>query len=232
MDAALTFRETPLYRLQQSFGHPEGLNLQVRLVLKRGLDILGAGMGILLAAPLMGLVALAVKFSSQGPVLYKQARLGKGGAEFTIYKFRTMRVDAESNGPQWAQTDDPRVTRIGGFLRRTHLDELPQLFNVLEGSMSLVGPRPERPAFAEELNKQVPSYDQRLLVKPGLTGLAQIHYRYDCTVEDVKKKLRYDLLYVRRMCLLLDLQIIWKTATLILGVFLGKGRTLAEVRIK
>ena len=136
-----------------------------------------------------------------------------------MYKFRTMRVNAEAHGPQWwAGDEDPRMTRVGRFLRRTHIDELPQLVNVLRGEMSLVGPRPERPQFVEELNRVVPEYDDRLLIKPGVTGLAQVHYRYDQSVADVKRKLRFDRLYVKRLCLALDARILfWTLAVVVTG---------------
>ena len=138
-----------------------------------------------------------------------------------MYKFRTMVVDAEQAGPVWADPeDDPRVTRIGRLLRRSHLDELPQLFNVLWGHMSLVGPRPERPFFVARLDQTIPGYDNRLLVQPGITGLAQVHYRYDQTLADVKRKLRFDLLYVKRMCLMLDLRILAWTCVVVLT---GRG---------
>ena len=192
-----------------------------RLVLKRIVDVIGSAIGLIVGAPLMALIALAVRADSKGPMLYSQERVGRFGDTFKIYKFRTMAVDAEAKGPVWAAgAQDPRLTRVGAFLRRTHLDELPQLFNVLIGHMSLVGPRPERPHFVHELNTAIPSYDQRLLIKPGLTGLAQVHYRYDASIADVKRKLRFDLLYVKRMCLALDARILVWT---ILVVVTGRG---------
>ena len=192
-----------------------------RLVLKRIADFISAAIGIALFAPVLLLIALAVKLTSRGPIFYSQERVGRFGEAFKIYKFRTMRVNAEANGPVWASPErDPRVTPIGNFLRKTHLDELPQLFNVLKGDMSLVGPRPERPCFVEALDRAIPRYDQRLLIKPGMTGLAQVHYRYDQSIEDVKRKLRFDLLYVRRMCLMLDAKIL---AWTFLVVLTGRG---------
>lgn len=192
-----------------------------RLVLKRVVDVASALAGLVALAPVMALVALAVKLSSRGPTLYSQERVGRFGEIFNIYKFRTMRVNAESSGPVWAAPEnDPRLTPIGGFLRRTHLDELPQLFNVLLGDMSLVGPRPERPYFVESLSREIASYDERLLIKPGMTGLAQVHYRYDQTIEDVKQKLRFDLLYIKHMCLMLDVRIV---AWTLLVVVTGRG---------
>jgi len=190
-----------------------------RLVLKRSVDFLGAMVGLVVAAPILTIVALVVKLDSKGPIFYSQERVGRFGDSFKIYKFRTMRVDAETNGPVWSAGDqDTRLTRVGGFLRRSHLDELPQLVNVLTGHMSLVGPRPERPCFVHELNVSIPSYDRRLLIKPGLTGLAQVHYRYDQSLADVRRKLRFDLLYIKRMCLALDAKIlVWTLLVVVTG---------------
>ena len=144
-----------------------------RLLLKRVVDVIGAAIGLVLTAPLLLLLAIALRLDSPGPALYRQQRVGRFGDRFTMYKLRTMRLDAEANGPIWAAGDrDPRMTRLGRILRRTHLDELPQLLNVLRGDMSLVGPRPERPAFVDRLRRDIRRYDQRLLVKPGMTGLA------------------------------------------------------------
>ena len=191
-------------------------------MLKRVMDLSGALVGLVLVSPVMALVALMIKLDSKGPVIYSQERMGRFGETFKIYKFRSMRTDAEVAGPQWAsRRDDPRLTRFGSFLRRSHLDELPQLFNVLQGEMSLVGPRPERPCFVETLNQDVPGYDERLLIKPGMTGLAQVHYRYDTSVSDVKRKLRFDLLYVKNMCLALDARILFWTVSVVLT---GKGK--------
>jgi lipopolysaccharide/colanic/teichoic acid biosynthesis glycosyltransferase len=202
--------ELKRFMLLWSYQHPiPPFTLWWRLVLKRAVDFVGAAAGLVLLAPVMGLIALIIKLDSKGPVLYSQERLGRFGESFKIYKFRSMIVDAEAAGPVWASLgSDARITRVGRFLRNSHLDELPQLFNVLRGEMSLVGPRPERPCFAEGLNRDIPRYEQRLMIKPGMTGLAQVHYRYDASVEDVKRKLRFDLLYVRRMCLMLDARII------------------------
>lgn len=190
-----------------------------RLLLKRTTDVAGALVGLVVLAPVMALIALAIKLDSKGPVFYSQDRLGRFGEPFKIWKFRSMIVDAEAAGPVWASLgSDARITRVGRFLRRAHLDELPQLFNVLTGEMSLVGPRPERPCFTEGLNREVPHYEQRLLIKPGITGLAQVHYRYDASLADVKRKLRFDLLYVRRMCLMLDARIIaWTLVVCVTG---------------
>jgi lipopolysaccharide/colanic/teichoic acid biosynthesis glycosyltransferase len=198
-----------LWRYQH---HVPPFALWWRLILKRDVDIILAALAILATSPVLLVVALAVKLDSKGPVIYAQERLGRFGEPFKILKFRTMRVDAEASGPMWSTGDqDPRLTRLGGFLRKSHLDELPQLFNVLVGHMSLVGPRPERPCFVGDLNRFVPGYDQRLLIKPGITGLAQVHYHYDQSIADVKRKLRFDLLYIRRMCLALDVRILFWT---------------------
>jgi exopolysaccharide biosynthesis polyprenyl glycosylphosphotransferase len=207
-----------LWRYQH---HVPPFRLWWRLVLKQFVDMVGALTGLIVTAPLMALIALAIKLDSKGPVFYSQERVGRFGEIFHIFKFRTMVVEAEAEGPVWASAHgDPRLTRVGAVLRRTHLDELPQLFNVLKGDMSLVGPRPERPCFVEELDQQIPGYDERLLLKPGMTGLAQIHYRYDQTIADVKRKLRFDLLYTKRMCLMLDARIL---AWTVLVVVTGRG---------
>jgi len=181
-------------------------------VLKRVLDIVGALIGLIVFSPLMLIVAIMVKLTSKGPVIYSQTRVGKDGKLFQIYKFRTMKQDAEKEtGPVWAVVGDSRLTPIGGFLRRTHIDELPQLINVLKGDMSIIGPRPERPVFVEEFKKLIPDYEKRLTVKPGITGLAQVWHRYDETIHDVQKKLKYDLLYIKKMCLWSDIRIILRT---------------------
>ena len=207
-----------LWRYQH---HVPPFALWWRLVLKRIMDLGGAVAGILITAPLVPLIALAIKLTSRGPALYSQERVGRFGDLFNMYKLRTMRSDAEADGPVWSAGDeDPRLTPIGGFLRRTHLDELPQLLNVLRGHMSLVGPRPERPHFVQTLHGAIPRYDQRLLLKPGMTGLAQVHYRYDTSLSDVRRKLRFDLLYVKRMCLTLDVKIL---AWTLLVVATGRG---------
>ncbi len=188
-----------------------------RLVLKRIFDVAAASIGVVMIAPLLALIALAVKWTSPGPILYRQERVGCFGDIFNIYKFRTMVADAEASGPVWASRgEDPRVTPIGNFLRRTHLDELPQLLNILTGDMSLVGPRPERPHFVERLDREIPRYDERLLIKPGITGLAQVHMRADQSIADVKNKLRFDRLYIKRMCLALDAKILVWTAMMLL----------------
>lgn len=218
---------------------------------KRAVDIVIAAVALVLLSPLMLIVALLVKCTSPGRVIFKQTRVGLNlrhasrdrrqnpfgppedvgerrmtrgdrrgqftyGRHFTLYKFRTMREDAEKNGAQFAVAGDSRVTPIGGFLRKTRLDELPQLWNVLKGEMSLVGPRPERPEFIEELSEQIPDYLQRLRLKPGLTGVAQIVNGYDNNLESFRRKVAFDLLYLHNCCLLNDLKIMFRTIRVIL----------------
>ncbi|MGE3955566.1 MAG: TIGR03013 family XrtA/PEP-CTERM system glycosyltransferase [Vicinamibacterales bacterium] len=188
--------------------------------MKRLADIGLAAIGVVLAMPLMLLTALMVRLESAGPVLYRQERVGENGRIFTLCKFRSMRTDAESGTPVWAKEKDDRVTRIGRFIRLTRLDELPQLWNVLRGDMSFVGPRPERPFFVEQLAAQIPFYMERHAVKPGVTGWAQVKYRYGSSVEDAMEKLRYDLYYIKHLSLVFDLTIVLDTVKVIL---LGKG---------
>jgi sugar transferase (PEP-CTERM system associated) len=192
---------------------------RTRLV-KRGVDILMAAAGLLFAAPLMLLTACAVRLDSPGPFLYRQERVGENGRIFTLYKFRSMRIDAESDTPIWARANDERVTRVGRFIRLTRLDELPQLWNVLRGDMSFVGPRPERPYFVQQLVADIPFYMARHAVKPGVTGWAQVKYRYGASVEDAMEKLRYDLYYIKHLSITFDLTIVADTAKVILT---GKG---------
>ena len=188
------------------------ISVSWRLFIKRFFDVTLSTLGISLALPLMVLIALAIKLESRGAVLFRQSRIGMRGKVFFMLKFRTMKEDAEAEtGPIWATENDPRVTKVGGLLRRTHLDEIPQLFNVLKGEMSIVGPRPERPYFVNEFRKIIRHYDRRLCVKPGITGLAQIKRGYDQTIADVKKKLKYDLLYAQKVCPLLDLKLMAMT---------------------
>jgi len=171
--------------------------------------------------PVIPIIALLIKLSSPGPVLYRQKRVGLGGARFDCYKFRTMRPDAEADsGPTWASDNDPRVTTVGAFLRRTRLDEIPQLWNVLRGDMAFVGPRPERPEFVENLSQQIPYYNLRHLTRPGITGWAQINYGYGASVEESKEKLKYDLYYVRNGGIVLDLVIAFDTLR---AVLVGRG---------
>ncbi len=210
--------------------------------LKRGMDIFMAGVAIIVTAPLWILIAIAIKLNSKGSVFFKQDRVGENtrynerrkasrgtdrrtgqgfGRSFTMYKFRTMKIDAEQEtGAIWAQENDPRITSLGRVLRKTHLDELPQFVNVLKGQMSMIGPRPERAQLIPALNQSIKKYNKRLRVKPGITGLAQVRQHYDSTLGDVKKKVHYDLLYIRKMCLLMDLRIILGTLVVMLT---GKG---------
>lgn len=184
------------------------------MVTKRAFDIVASVAGLILAAPLMLLSALLLKLESpRDPILYHQVRVGLNGQPFTIHKFRTMRSDAEAKtGPVWSAGDhDPRITAVGRFMRKTRLDEIPQLWNVLLGDMSLIGPRPERPAFVEQLTKEIPFYGQRHVVKPGVTGWAQVRYTYGASVEDALQKMQYDLYYVKHMSLRFDLLIALET---------------------
>ncbi len=184
----------------------------IRKVTKRILDLVVASIGLVVAGVPMAITALLVKLTSPGPAIYAQERVGEFGRVFTIYKFRSMRTDSERDGAKLATRNDPRVTPFGNFIRKTRLDELPQLFNVLRGDMSLVGPRPERPVFHIKLQREIPFFRQRLFVKPGVTGLAQVKFRYAETAEDMVEKLQYDLAYIKHMGLLYDLQIILETA--------------------
>jgi exopolysaccharide biosynthesis polyprenyl glycosylphosphotransferase len=178
---------------------------------KRILDVV-LSLGLIVSlAPLLVLTALAIKLDSRGPVLYRQRRVGKDGKLFEVYKFRSMRIDAEKDGPQYARVNDDRVTRIGRLIRKTRIDEIPQAMNVLRGEMSFVGPRPERPEFVAELERAIPHYRSRQLVKPGITGWAQVKYEYAATVEGASEKLRYDLYYIRNFTPLLDIIIIVMT---------------------
>jgi sugar transferase (PEP-CTERM system associated) len=187
------------------------------LTAKRLLDLVVAGIGLVLAAPLMLIVALLVRVSSRGPVLYHQDRVGQNGRVFIVHKFRSMVTDAEkATGAVWAQKNDKRITPIGGFLRRSRLDELPQLFNILRCDMSLIGPRPERPEFVQALTERIPFYGQRHVVRPGLSGWAQIRYTYGASVEDAMEKLQYDLFYIKHMSLSLDLFIMFSTIKTVL----------------
>ena len=192
---------------------------------KRAIDIMASVVGLLLAAPIMLVVALVVRLTSPGPALFQQVRVGQRGKLFTLYKFRSMRTDAEAaTGPVWAQPGDVRVTRVGRFIRMTRLDELPQLWNVLIGEMSLVGPRPERPEFVETLTREIPFYGQRHAVRPGVTGWAQVRYKYGATMEDALEKLQYELYYIKNMSIALDLVIMFQTVkTMISGAEHGKA---------
>jgi sugar transferase (PEP-CTERM system associated) len=186
-------------------------------LLKRAFDLAASTVILLLAWPIMLLVALAIRVESRGPVIYRQQRVGMNGEPFKLMKFRSMYDAEESDEPaSWTLQNDPRVTRVGTFIRKTRLDELPQLFNVLRGDMSFVGPRPERPVFVGELTERIPYYDQRHRVKPGITGWAQLCYPYGASVQDAKEKLQYDLYYLKNHSLLLDLIILLQTVEVVL----------------
>jgi sugar transferase (PEP-CTERM system associated) len=192
----------------------------VRL-LKRTVGLIFSGVMSILLLPLILVIAFAIKLESKGPVFFKQDRVGEKGEIYTIYKFRSMRDDAEEqSGPVWATEDDPRITRVGRIIRKLRIDELPQLWNVIRGDMSFVGPRPERPYFVDRLRKKVPYYNERFSVKPGVTGWAQVMYPYGATEEDALQKLKYDLYYIKNMSLLMDLVVIFHTVKIVL---LGRG---------
>jgi sugar transferase (PEP-CTERM system associated) len=189
---------------------------------KQVLDFFLALIASVPALPIAGVVALIVKLDSRGPMMFKQERVGYKGKTFMMYKFRTMRTDAEAiGGPQWATEDDPRITRAGRWLRKTRLDEIPQLWNVLRGEVSMVGPRAERPHFVEMLSEQLNYYAERHVVRPGITGWAQIRYPYGASVEDALQKLQYDLFYIKNCSLGLDLLILFETVKTVL---FGRGR--------
>ena len=188
--------------------------------LKRLVDILVSIMGLIFLAPLLFAVGLSIKLDSPGPIFYRQMRVGLRGQPYMIWKFRSMANDAEKYGPRWAEAHDPRISRVGRWLRKLRLDELPQFINVLKGDMSLVGPRPERPVFVQELRSQIPYYDIRHTVRPGITGWAQTQFRYGASAEDSHVKLQYDLYYVKNMSFPLDLRIIAATVRVVL---LGEG---------
>lgn len=196
-------------------------NSSILLHLRRIFSTLVAFLALVLVLPVLPLVVLLIKLDSPGGVLYRQKRVGRGGTTFYCYKFRTMRQDAEADtGPTWADDNDPRITRVGRFLRNVRLDEIPQLWCVLKGDMAFVGPRPERPEFVEWLSKEIPFYGVRHYVRPGITGWAQIRYKYGNTVADAKEKLQYDLFYVKNASLGLDFLIMFQTIKIVL---LGRG---------
>lgn len=187
------------------------LHSSIATRLKRLSDIVGALILGVVSLPIMLVSAIIIKTNSKGPVLFSQTRVGMNSQPFILYKFRTMVIDAESKGAQWASENDARIIPMGNFFRRTRIDELPQIWNILKGQMSIVGPRPERPEFTQELSKEIPYYDLRHVIKPGLTGWAQVSYPYGASVEDSLKKLQYDLYYVKNYSLLLDLNILLRT---------------------
>jgi sugar transferase (PEP-CTERM system associated) len=200
-----------------SFLYSEGFHLPPSLQFTRQMvSLTAAALGLLLFLPFFPLVALAVKLSSSGPLFFRQPRVGMGGRIFNVVKFRTMFTDAEAQGAKWATKDDPRVTRVGSFLRKTRIDEIPQLWNILRGDMGFVGPRPERPEFVAWLTQELPFYYLRTLIRPGLTGWAQVRYGYGATLAETKEKLEYDLYYIKHMSLGLDLLIMFETIKTIL----------------
>ena len=197
------------------------LHQEIPLRIKRAIDVVGALIGLFILGWLMLLVWVLVKLQDKGAAIYEQKRVGANGYSFSLYKFRTMVIDAEKDGAQWTSKDDRRITRLGKYLRAARLDELPQLFNVLRGDMSLIGPRPERPSFVAQLEKKIPFYSYRHAVKPGITGWAQVMYRYGASEEDAERKLEYDLYYIRHFTLMLDIFIVLRTLRVVL---FGKGR--------
>lgn len=209
-----TRNEVPLDHLKSSWLiYGQGFAQDtMRTVIKRAFDLLASVTLLSLTWPLMIVAAVAIRLESPGPIIFRQERTGLGGRGFTCLKFRSMRQDAEKNGVAvWAKTNDARVTRVGKFIRKTRIDELPQIINVLRGDMSLVGPRPERPTFVEQLKSEVPYYDIRHSVKPGLTGWAQVRYSYGASIEDAARKLQFDLYYVKNHSLFLDLLVLFET---------------------
>jgi len=211
--------EFPIESLKASWliygqGFEQGLG---RRIAKRSTDIIVSGVLLLLGLPIMIITAIAIKLEGRGPVIYRQERVGQGGRTFQVLKFRSMRADAERDGvAQWAGADDPRITRVGRIIRKTRIDELPQLFNVLRGEMSIVGPRPERPAFVDRLKREVRFYDVRHSIKPGLTGWAQVRFNYAASLEESQRKLQFDLYYVKNHSLALDVRILFETVRVVL----------------
>ncbi len=227
VDDSTSFTEELLGRLSVESLRPSSLIFSngfrrsaISKKLKRWLDVISSALGLLLSLPLSLLVALAIKLDSPGPIFYRQERVGEDGKTFTLLKFRSMRKDSEGNVPKWAGVNDDRVTRIGRFIRKSRFDEIPQMINVLKGDMSFIGPRPERPFFVEKLVKEIPYYSQRHVVKPGISGWAQIRYPYGASREDAQEKLKYDLYYIKHLSIFFDLSIIFETAKVVL---LGKG---------
>jgi exopolysaccharide biosynthesis polyprenyl glycosylphosphotransferase len=220
--AERVLRRVPLSLLRATdLAIGEGLTSPVRTATKRLFDLFMSSALLICASPVLAFLAVLIKLDSQGPVFYSQERTGRGGKPYKVHKLRTMRKDAEKlSGPVWASQKDPRVTRIGAFLRKTRLDEIPQVFAVFRGDMSFVGPRPERPFFVSQLKGQIPFFGLREAVKPGITGWAQIRYPYGSSVDDAKNKLEYDLYYALHQSLFLDLAICFHTAK---TVIFGRG---------
>ncbi|MDX6269592.1 MAG: hypothetical protein QOD28_815 [Acidobacteriota bacterium] len=206
----------PSWLIFSGRGRQARLSGVTRTFLHRGVALIGA----LVSLPIALLAALLIKLESPGPALYRQERVGKNGRPFTIMKFRSMRLDAEKDGPVWAQTGDDRTTRVGRVIRKIRVDEIPQFWNILKGEMNFVGPRPERPHFVAQLAEEIPFYEQRHLIPPGLTGWAQIKYPYGSSIEDARQKLQYDLYYIKNQSLVLDAVILFETVKTIL---FGRG---------
>jgi sugar transferase (PEP-CTERM system associated) len=206
----------PSWLIFSGRGRRARANEVIRIVIHRSVALMGA----ILSVPIVVATALLIKIDSRGPVLYKQERVGKNGRTFSLMKFRSMRVDAEKDGPVWASDGDDRMTRVGRIIRKIRVDEIPQFWNILRGDMNFVGPRPERPHFVAQLAEEINYYDQRHLIEPGLTGWAQIKYSYGASIEDAKKKLEYDLYYIKNQSLMLDATIMFETIKTIL---FGKG---------
>ena len=206
----------PSWLIFSARGRRARTNELARITIHRGVALIGA----ILSLPIVILTALLIKIDSRGPVLYRQERVGKQGRIFTLMKFRSMRVDAEKNGPVWASNDDNRMTRVGRIIRKIRVDEIPQFWNILRGDMNFVGPRPERPHFVSQLAEEIPYYEQRHLIAPGLTGWAQIKYPYGASIEDAKQKLQYDLYYIKNQSVTLDATIMFETVKTIL---FGRG---------
>ncbi len=184
---------------------------------RRFMDLFLSIIGLIITLPIMLFTMLVIVLESPGLPIFTQERVGLNGKTFKIYKLRSMRNDAEKNGPQWASKNDARVTKVGQFIRKTRIDELPQLFNVIKGDMSIIGPRPERPVFVKQFNEEIPGFNKRLLIKPGLTGWAQVNGGYECSPEE---KLNYDIYYIKNMSYLLDVKIVFRTVKVI---FTGEG---------
>jgi exopolysaccharide biosynthesis polyprenyl glycosylphosphotransferase len=206
----------PSWLIFSGRGRQARLSGVARTLMHRGVALVGA----LVSLPIALLTALLIKLESPGPALYRQERVGKNGRPFTIMKFRSMRLDAEKDGPVWAQTGDDRTTRVGRVIRKIRVDEIPQFWNILKGEMNFVGPRPERPHFVAQLAEEIPFYAQRHLIPPGLTGWAQIKYPYGSSIEDARQKLQYDLYYIKNQSLVLDAVILFETVKTIL---FGRG---------
>ena len=204
--------------MKMAAAHPDrGGDHAAFIAARRALSKAISLVGLFLALPLFPFIILAIRLDSKGPIFYTQTRVGKGGRLFKVVKFRTMRQDAEAaNGAQWAGNNDPRVTPVGKFLRSSRLDEIPQLWCVLRGDMAFVGPRPERPEFVEWLSEEIPYYGVRHMVRPGVTGWAQVKYKYGSTVEDAREKLQYDLFYIKNASIGLDLLIVFQTVKTVL----------------